>query len=46
MSFYIYKYVKNNIIEYIGQTTNLEKRIQQHTKDKLKNFNGEIYYFE
>lgn len=46
MSFYIYKYVNNNIIEYIGQTTNLEKRIEQHKKDKLKNFKGKIYYFE
>ena len=46
MSYYIYKYVKNNIIEYIGKTTNLEQRIKQHQKDKLKNFKGQIYYFE
>ena len=46
MSFYIYKYVYNDIVEYIGKTTNLEERIKQHTKDKLKNFNGKIYYFE
>ena len=46
MSYYIYKYVKNNVIEYIGKTTNLEQRIKQHQKDKLKNFQGQIYYFE
>lgn len=46
MGYYIYKYVKNNIIEYIGKTTQLDERIKQHTKDKLKNFNGQIYYFE
>lgn len=47
MSYYIYKYVNdNNIIEYIGQTTDLERRIKDHTKDKLKNFHGQIYYFE
>lgn len=47
MSYYIYKYVDNNdIIEYIGQTTDLDRRIKDHTKDKLKNFHGQIYYFE
>lgn len=47
MSYYIYKYVNNNdIIEYIGQTTDLDRRIKDHTKDKLKNFHGQIYYFE
>ena len=46
MSYYIYKYVKDDVIEYIGQTTNLEQRIKAHTKDKLKNFSGQIYYFE
>ena len=39
-------YRTNNIIEYIGKTTQLDERIKQHTKDKLKNFNGQIYYFE
>ena len=45
-NFYIYKYVnnKNNII-YIGKTNNIERRIKEHKKDKLKNFNGDIYYF-
>lgn len=47
MSYYIYKYVNNdNTIEYIGQTTDLDRRIKDHTKDKLKNFHGQIYYFE
>jgi len=46
MGYYVYKYVKNNIIEYIGITINLDERIRQHTKDKLKNFTGQIYYFE
>ena len=45
-NFYIYKYVdnKNNII-YIGKTNNIDRRIKEHKKDKLKNFNGDIYYF-
>ena len=46
MSFYIYKYVDKGNIIYVGQTTDLQKRIKQHTKDKLKGFQGEIYYFE
>jgi hypothetical protein len=46
MEYYIYKYVENNKIIYIGQTTNLERRIKDHTKDKLANFKGDIYYFE
>ena len=46
MSYYIYKYVQNGQIDYIGQTTDLNKRIKDHTKDKLKHFNGQIYYFE
>lgn len=46
MGYYIYKYVQNNKIIYIGQTTDLERRIKEHTKDKLKDFKGQIYYFE
>lgn len=46
MGYYIYKYVQNNKIIYIGQTTDLERRIKEHTKDKLKGFKGQIYYFE
>ncbi len=46
MDFYIYKYVQHGQIIYIGKTTNLDKRIKEHTKDKLKNFKGEIYYFK
>lgn len=44
--FSIYKYVdKNNKIVYIGQSICLNKRIKQHTKDQLANFEGDIYYF-
>ena len=46
MGYYVYKYVEDDEIKYIGQTVDLDKRIQQHTKDKLANFNGKIYYFE
>ena len=46
MEYYVYKYVENDKIIYIGQTTDLEKRIYNHTKDKLANFKGQIYYFK
>ena len=48
MSFYIYKYVENNEIIYIGQTVSIHRRIDEHrsSSDKLYNFQGEIYYFE
>ena len=46
MGYYIYKYVCNDVIEYIGKTTDLDRRIKQHQTDKLKNFKGQIYYFE
>lgn len=46
MGFYIYKYVQNGEISYIGKTIDLEKRIEQHKRDKLSNFQGKIYYFE
>ena len=46
MGFYIYKYVSNNIIQYIGKTTDLDRRLSEHTKDKLAHFKGDIYYFE
>ena len=46
MKYYIYKYVVNNEIVYIGKTSNLEKRIKQHESDKLKNLQASIYYFE
>lgn len=46
MNYYIYKYVNGDTIEYIGETTDLARRIEQHKKDKLKNFKGKIYYFE
>lgn len=43
-NFYLYKYVSNDTIIYIGQTSSLKRRVQQHTQDKLYNFKGEIYY--
>lgn len=43
-NFYLYKYVSNDNIVYIGQTISLKRRVQQHTQDKLYNFKGEIYY--
>lgn len=46
MEYYIYKYVKENIVEYIGKTINLQNRIKDHTKDKLANLNCDIYYFK
>ena len=46
MAYYIYKYVENNVPVYIGKTTQLDNRIKQHTRDKLRNFSGKIYYFE
>lgn len=45
MSFYIYKYIDNNEIVYIGQTINLIERINQHKTDKLENLN-DIWFFE
>lgn len=46
MSYYVYKYVENEEPVYVGQTTDLDKRIKAHTKDKLAGFHGKIYYFE
>jgi hypothetical protein len=44
---YIYKYVFDNKIYYIGQTINLYNRINQHLNDAgFKGKNFEIYYFE
>lgn len=43
-NFYLYKYVSNDNIIYIGQTNSLKRRVQQHTQDKLYNFKGKIYY--
>ena len=44
--YYVYKYVANNEIVYIGQSTDLRSRIRQHKNDKLKNLQATIYYFE
>lgn len=46
MKYYIYKYIVNNEIVYIGQSTNLKRRISEHKIDKLKNLKATIYYFE
>ena len=48
MGYYVYKYVNtNNDIIYIGRTINLQERIEkQHKRDKLKDFQGTVYYFE
>lgn len=45
--FYIYKYenIEGQIV-YIGQTIDPERRFYEHTKDKLQNFSGTIYYAE
>ena len=43
--YYIYKYVQNNEIIYIGKSEKLDKRIYQHKTDKLAGFKGNIYYF-
>lgn len=45
-NYFIYAYINNNnIIEYIGKTTNLPQRIDQHKDDKLSSFKGKIYYY-
>lgn len=42
---YVYKYVTfDGKIVYIGRTDNIERRVNEHKKDKLKNFTGNIYY--
>lgn len=44
--YYIYKYVLNNEIIYIGQSTDLIHRIAQHKFDKLKDISADIYFFQ
>lgn len=44
--YYIYKYVQNNEVIYIGQSINLVNRIAQHKTDKLKDVQADIYFFE
>lgn len=46
MGYYVYKYVENKEPVYVGKTTELDRRIKAHTKDKLASFHGKIYYFE
>ena len=46
MKYFIYKYVENNEIIYIGQTIHLQERISQHSRElNFVNFNGKIFYF-
>lgn len=43
---YVYKYVENGVVKYIGITNNMQKRFYQHTKDKLSEMcNPDVYYF-
>ncbi len=46
--YYIYKYVENDKIIYIGKTINLKQRIYQHSSEKkfMKHPNASIYFFE
>lgn len=46
--YYIYKYVENNKIIYIGKTVNLKQRIYQHSIEKkfMEHPNASIYFFE
>ena len=47
MNYFIYKYVNNNEIVYIGQTINLAERISEHAREpNFQNFNGDIFYFK
>ncbi len=43
--YYIYKYVRNNNIIYIGQTNNLHYRHQQHLCEASFQNTDELYYF-
>ena len=46
MAFYIYKYVEDENIVYIGKTKYLAQRIKEHSKeDKFRNKDFSIYYF-
>ena len=44
-TYYVYKYVMNGEIVYIGYTKSLTRRINEHTADKLANLDCDIYYF-
>lgn len=46
--FYVYKYVYNDEIIYIGKTNNMKRRVYQHSKEeKFKPYlSSEIYYIE
>lgn len=43
--YYIYKYVRNNNIIYIGQTNNLHYRHQQHLHEEPFQDTDQLYYF-
>ena len=46
--YYIYKYVENDKIIYIGKTVNLRRRIQEHSKEEKfkKHSDALVYYFK
>ena len=50
MSYYIYKYVRDGEIKYIGKTVNMWRRFSQHKKEtKFQNLNftsQDVYYVE
>ena len=50
MGYYIYKYVRDGEIKYIGKTVNMWKRFSQHKKEtKFQNLNftsQDVYYVE
>lgn len=50
MSYYIYKYVRDGEIKYIGKTVNMWRRFSQHKKEtKFQNLNftsQDVYYIE
>jgi len=48
LNFYIYKYIINNNIYYIGQTTDLTRRIKEHKREqKFLDYNNfKIFYFQ
>ena len=49
MNYYIYKYIQNNQILYIGKTKNLTRRIYEHSEEpKFKILKNDyyIYYFQ
>ena len=44
--YYIYKYIYQNQVVYVGKTKQLEERIKQHTQETAFFGIKEVYYFE